>query len=120
MHVEIAEPDLSCRFAILKRYLMPYGIHDDALVVLAKATKGATPALLRQLAEAIKRDMVLAPRLLIECSANSVIRRAVASIAPHSDQASPPLWGDHMAAAAQITAYWPPTIQPNRKTEEEN
>ncbi len=109
MHVEIDLPDTDCRFAIMKRYLSPYQLADEALDVLTNATKGATPALLRQLSESIKRDMILAPRLKYPDDAGAMIARAIVSAVPHGDMPTPPLWTDPEKAIDALSKHWPPT-----------
>ena len=108
MHIEIGLPDNDCRFAILKRYLAPFDLKDEAFSILVDATLGATPALLRNLAESVKRDMVLAPRLKYGSDAASVLSRAVVSSIPHSESATPPLWVNPKQVASSLGAYWPP------------
>lgn len=109
MHLEIAEPDDECRFAILARYLAPMAMADEALDVLVEVTAGASPALLRQLMEGIKRDLVLAPRLGRTTTAGEVLGRVLASVQPHADATIPPLWRDAWAKAdAGKLSSWPP------------
>ena len=109
MHVDIAEPDSECRFAIIKRYLAPFALNDEGLEILTNATSGATPALLRQLSESIKRDMVLHQRLKYSSDAVSVFARAVASAVPHSEASLPPLWDNTKRIATELAKHWPPT-----------
>lgn len=110
MHVEIAEPDEECRFAILKRYLEPFQFAEEGLEILSGATRGASPAMLRKLAESVKRDLVLAPRLKIPTDPASMFDRAVMQSPPHADAQTPPLWENPAKAAAKIAEFWPPKL----------
>jgi len=108
MHLEISEPDDECRFAILARYLAPMSMTDEAIDTLVEVTAGASPALLRQLMEGIKRDLVLAPRLGRTADAAEVFGRVLASARPHAEATIPPLWGDSWAKEDAGKLPWPP------------
>lgn len=110
MHIEIGLPDAECRFAIIRRYLAPFEIDDDAISAIASASGGATPAMLRQLSESIKRDIILAPRLRYDDGAVAILRRAVATTMPHADSAVPSLWGKPEKTAALLEKHWPPRL----------
>lgn len=107
MHVAIDLPDRDCSFAILKRYLTPFHIDDDALECLAHECRGATPALMRQLSESIKRDIILGPRLKYLTDASSTILRAVAMAQPHEDLSEPPFWKDQTSVIQAFEQHWP-------------
>lgn len=114
MHLEIAEPDDDCRFAILARYLHPMKLPDEAIDTLVEATAGASPALLRQFSEAIKRDLVLAPRYEQPVDAAAVLGRIVASVRPHEGSTIPPLWRDRWAMDEAAKIAWPPKLEGGR------
>ena len=59
--IELPGPDE--RFAILRRYALPFGMQDEDLDVLVDLTAGASPALLRNLMEGVKRALVIYPRI---------------------------------------------------------
>lgn len=110
MHLELIEPDDDCRFAILTRYLAPFGLPDDALDRLCEATAGATPALLRQFMEGVKRDLVLGRRFERPMDAAHVIARTMAAIRPHAEALTPPLWDTPNTCIDQLAGIdWPPT-----------
>lgn len=111
MHIEISEPDGDCRFAILKRYLKPYACTDELLDILTEGTPGATPALLKMLAECFKRDLVLAPRLSLPVTAADCLGRAVASCKAHAESAVPKLWENPDRYAEKMEAHWPPVLE---------
>lgn len=110
IHLDIVEPDDECRYAIIARYLEPYTLPEDALQELCIATAGASPALLRQLVEGIKRDLVISPKLKQSIDAKSVFRRLMASVRPHSDTQQPPLWTTRDARTRVEGIDWPPAL----------
>lgn len=109
MHLELGLPDDEGRFAILKRYLAPFEVPDGGLDLLCAMTEGATPALLRQLMEGIKRELVLGARFDRPMDARSVVERVAAALSPIDDLPAPPLWESFAACAPHIERLpWPP------------
>jgi len=108
MHLEINEPDDEARFAILSRYLMPLSLPEADMELLTEVTVGASPAVLRQLMEGIKRDIILAPRYDQPCDAVSVFKRVLVSVKPHADATLPPLWKEQWPWEKIKTLNWPP------------
>lgn len=110
IRMEIGLPDEDARFAIIKRYLAPFAWQDEAIDALVTTTAGATPALLKDLTEGIKREMVLGPRLKLDTGAAAVIGRILASVKPPPEIAEPPLWAvDAEAREAMLSDLaWPP------------
>lgn len=112
MQIEVEIPGFEERFAILKRYLLPFAVHDDALDELCSLTKGAAPALIRQLCEGVKRALILGPRLKRDTGdIVAIIQGAAAQIAPHADFEPPPLWRDLETAKSLAGKPWPPTLE---------
>jgi SpoVK/Ycf46/Vps4 family AAA+-type ATPase len=111
MHMAILEPGTEERFAILKRYLMPLEMTDDALDIVTDATNGATPAILRQLMEGVKRDLVISPKCGQSVGAADVFGRLVASISPHGSVDPPPLWSNPHCMSEVARIDWPPTMR---------
>lgn len=116
MQISVDLPAVEERFAILKRYGVPFEFEEDTLDLLVDLTAGSSPALLRQLMEGLKRAIVLAPRFrrpvgdLVD-----VLRGVTAAVAPHPGLPQPPLWKSferHTEALAALP--WPPT-RPARK-----
>jgi SpoVK/Ycf46/Vps4 family AAA+-type ATPase len=99
------------RFAIIRKYALPFDLEDEAIDLLVVATRGCSPSLLRQLMEGMKRTLVLAPRLSLDVSRPGVVfAHIVASIAPPPEMAQPPLWANTRAAMEEIDRIsWPPT-----------
>lgn len=110
MHLEIVEPDDECRFAIIKRYLAPMDLPDEAVDVLVEILAGASPALLRQVMEGVKRDLVLAPRFKQQTDAPTVFGRIAASVRPHAGTTIPPLWSERWAMQEAGKITWPPIV----------
>lgn len=99
------------RFAILRKYALPFDLEDSALDVLVAVTRGCSPSLLRQLMEGMKRTLVLAPRLHLDVSRpESVIGHVIASIAPPPEMPAPPLWSDEQDRSLRKIQdiAWPP------------
>lgn len=110
MHLSIDLPGDDERFAILKRYLSPYALPDEALDLLSDGLAGASPALLRQLMEGIKRDLILSPRLHRTTDLASVFARLIVSIRPHADYVPPPLYSDRAFVERLSDMAWPPVL----------
>lgn len=110
MQISVDLPAEDERFAILKRYAEPFAFGDDALDLLTDLTIGASPALLRQLMEGLKRALVLHPRLRLNIDDLAIVFGAVTSaVAPHPDLAQPPLWRDFRGCCPKLRSIpWPP------------
>jgi SpoVK/Ycf46/Vps4 family AAA+-type ATPase len=107
IHLDVALPDSAARFAILKRYLAPYDVDDMFFDILAGNTEGASPALLRQLMEGIKRLLVLNTEWTVESDIVEVFQHVIASLHPHPAYDKPLLW---MNGGADLKGVnWPPT-----------
>lgn len=117
MQIVVDLPDEDARWAILKRYGLPYVFADEALDALAGLTENAAPSLLRQLMEGVKRRLVLgAMQGNLPASLVDAIAAVVAEAQPHPDYDQPPLWA-RPASSAQIISNisagqtWPPARQ---------
>lgn len=99
------------RFAIIRKYALPFDLEDTAIDALVYATRGCSPSLLRQLMEGMKRTLVLAPKLSIDVSKpERVFVHVAAAIAPPPEMPQPPLWADPVGTLSEINAIaWPPT-----------
>lgn len=107
MHIALDLPGDDEVRRILSRYLAPYGLPADAMAGLAHACETASPALLRQFCEGLKRAFVLGERLGWDMRREAVIDRLVASIAPHKDLGKPRLWALGGADKAVSALPWP-------------
>ncbi|MFG1267665.1 ATP-binding protein [Xanthobacter sp. DSM 14520] len=117
MQISVDLPGGEERFAILKRYAAPFDFGDDALDLITDITQGASPALLRQLMEGLKRALVLHPRLGLKIDDVAIVFRAITSaVAPHPDLPQPPLWKSFETHARKLREIpWPPARQPQKK-----
>lgn len=112
IHLEITEPDDDCRWAILRRYLEPMTLPDESIDVLTDITAGASPAVLRQLMEGVRRDIVLSPKFKWPTEVRRVFRRIISTVRPHATATLPPLWGEPWALDKVAGISWPPTLPP--------
>lgn len=111
MQVSMDLPGEIERFAILRKYALPFDLADESIDILVIATRGCSPSLLRQLMEGMKRTLVLAPRLNLDVSRpQRVFAHLVTSIAPPPEMPQPPLWSQPSEILADIDQItWPPT-----------
>lgn len=108
MQIAVEMPAFEERFAICKRYLHPFELSDDDMDVLADVTVNASPALLRQVMEGVKRQLVLKDRLRIDVSNPvGVFGALVSSVSVPPGLAVPPLWKEG-AVSALASLSWPP------------
>lgn len=110
MQIEVARPDFEARWAIIAKYLSPYTWNDDAISELALLFEGASPALIRQVVEGIKRSLVIGPRVKRSVdSAEAVLRPIIASVSVPPAYTPPPLWSDPAKALRVLSRFeWPP------------
>lgn len=114
MQIVIDLPDDDARFAILKRYGLPFAFSDDLIEALTELTAEAAPSLLRQLMEGVKRRIVLGEMQgNLPASLASAIGAVVAETQPHPDYRQPDLWARPNRAAGIIANLaagqpWPP------------
>ena len=107
IHIKIETPGQRERELIIARYLLPFGLPPRALKALALSCETSSPALLRQLCEGLKRNMVLGPKLGWKMSIEATLERILASVAPHPDLGKPRLWALGAADQAVALLPWP-------------
>jgi len=107
IHIKIDTPGQRERELIIARYLLPFGLPPRALSVLAFSCETATPALLRQFCEGMKRNLVLGARLGWDMTRDATLARILASVAPHPDLGKPRLWALGAADQAVASLPWP-------------
>jgi SpoVK/Ycf46/Vps4 family AAA+-type ATPase len=109
MQISIDLPGHDERFAIIRRYIAPFELDDDETDAFADATAGASPALLRNLMEGIKRTIIVAPRMNRSIAdPAAVIAAVVAACAPPPEYEPPPLWAGKEAITQIATQLeWP-------------
>ena len=104
INITLELPGLNERKRILARYLAPFVLPPAALQALAGAMDSATPALMRQFAESIKRQIVAAGWVM---NRQTVIERVLATVRPHPDAQQPRLWTEGVNDASVAHFPWP-------------
>jgi SpoVK/Ycf46/Vps4 family AAA+-type ATPase len=114
LHLPVELPDEEERFAILRRYAQPFDLPDETVDLLVDLTYGASPALLRQLMEGVKRSLVVSPRIKRSVDKPSdVFGPVIAAVSPPPGITVPPLWGDPEKSLSQLQSIaWPPSRVP--------
>lgn len=107
IHIALALPGQEERERILARYLAPYGLPKRALAALAEAFETASPALMRQWAEGLKRNLVIGPKVGWDMRREPVIDRLIAAVSPHPDLGKPRLWSHGSKDEAVRAMPWP-------------
>lgn len=114
LQISVDLPGENERFAILRKYAMPFDLDDAALDALVGVTRGCSPSLLRQLMEGMKRTLILGPRLHFDTSSpTTVFAHIIASISAPPEMAQPPLWSDNRSLEHLADITWPPTRMPS-------
>ncbi len=109
LQISVDLPGEHERFAIIRKYALPFDLEDSAIDILVEMTRGCSPSLLRQLMEGMKRTLVLAPKLHFDVQRpERVFAHVLASIAPPPEMAQPPLWTDPQAVDKVAMIAWPP------------
>jgi SpoVK/Ycf46/Vps4 family AAA+-type ATPase len=107
MQIDVALPGDEERAAILTRYFTPYRLEDDTILDLADATAGASPALLREFAEGVKRSLILFPKMSRSVDVSSVFRSVLSAVKPHPSLDQPALWRNPEVVQFDV---WPPDL----------
>lgn len=107
IQITIDLPGQEERERIVARYLAPFVLPARSLAALADALGLASPALIRQLCENIKRQIVVGPLLGLEMGRAACIGRALALSRPHPDLGNPRLWTLGVADRAVELLPWP-------------
>jgi MoxR-like ATPase len=109
MQIEIGLPGPTERFAIVRMYLAPFDADDDTVHAIAAAFADAAPSLIQQGCEAIRRSMVLGPKMKLSTELPDIMDRFAAGASPPEGMPVPPLWSDPRRTRAQLAkAPWPP------------
>lgn len=107
VQIALALPGQEERERILARYLDPFGLPASAKRRLAESLETATPALMRQFCEALKRQIVVGPLAKWNMQREVVIDRVLAAITPHPDLGRPRLWSLGAKDDAIRVLPWP-------------
>jgi DNA polymerase III delta prime subunit len=118
LHMDLPGP--AERALILKRYLKPFGLPAGQLRRLAtESLEGASPALMREFCENLKRQVVIGPKLRRDMRRDAVLERVLLGCQPHPELPKPRLWsfgGDDRAWQALM---WPlPKAEDAEKVED--
>lgn len=106
-HIKLELPGQAERIRILARYLAPLGLPRAALSELAMSFEIASPALIREFCENLKRQLVVGPRLGRDMSKDSVVGRVLVSCQPHPDIGKPRIWTLMQGDPAIARMPWP-------------
>lgn len=106
-HITLQLPGPDERRRIFDRYLSPLAMSRAELEGFAEAFETASPALIRQFCENLKRDLVVGPVLELDMRRDAVIDRILATIAPHPEIGRPRLWSHGSADVAVRRLDWP-------------
>jgi ATPase family associated with various cellular activities (AAA) len=117
IHITLELPGQSERERIFARYIAPFGMPKPALVAMGEALATASPALIRQLCENIKRQIVLGPKLKLPMSKGAVVERVITSCHPHPDLGKPRLWTLGAKDHALTLMPWPLPLAADVKDE---
>lgn len=107
IQIELAVPGDHERRRILERYLAPFVVPEAALAALSESLETASPALLRSMAEHIKRQIVVGPKAGWTMDKAAVIERVITTVRPHPDLGLPRLWSRGTADTALRSFPWP-------------
>ena len=109
LQISVDLPGEAERFAIIRKYALPFDLEDGAIDTLVHLTRGCSPSLLRQLMEGMKRTLILAPKLHCDIDrADVVFGRVIASISPPPEMEQPPLWSNPGSVGKLRGITWPP------------
>lgn len=111
LQIEIGFPGRLERFAIVKLYMAPFDLPDATIDALVDALDGASPALIKEGCEAIKRSLVLGPKLNVPTDLRSILQRFAVSAMPAEGMPVPTLWQDYSEVENTLAAApWPPEL----------
>jgi SpoVK/Ycf46/Vps4 family AAA+-type ATPase len=109
MQIEIGMPGPDERFAIVRMYMEPFDVPDDTISIIAGALANASPALIREGCEAIKRSIVLGPKMNLPTDLPAILDRFASGAAAAEGMPIPRLWADRRGALNDAKhAAWPP------------
>lgn len=107
IHITLDLPGEFERARILSRYLAPYGLPADSLKEMSEAFATASPALMRQFCESLKRQIIIGPKVGWTMTKAAVIERTITTVHPHPDLGKPRLWSHGINDNAVRLMPWP-------------
>lgn len=119
IHIELGNPGRAeCR-AILARYFKPYQLSRSVLDHLSASFEGASPALMRQFCEALKRQMILGPQCNWDMGREAVLERILVAVQPHPEAPKARLWSIGLKDPGIPHMPWPLSLDKPSEAEEE-
>lgn len=107
IHITLELPGQFERERIVARYLDPLGMPKSELASLADALGSASPALIRQLCENLKRQIIIGPKVGWDMRKEALFDRMLAAFGPHPDLGKPRLWSHGSKDIAIRAMTWP-------------
>ncbi|MCK7615203.1 ATP-binding protein [Roseibium sediminicola] len=107
IQIDLAAPGDAERRRILERYFAPFMLPRFALDELSEAMATATPALMRQFCEHIKRQIIVGPKANWDMRREAVLVRVLETVKPHPDAGLPRLWSRKLDDRACAALPWP-------------
>lgn len=108
LRLSLALPGPGERALILKRYLAPFALPQSHLRrVATESLEGASPALIREFCENLKRQLVVGPKLGRDMNRAAVLQRVLLSCPPHPEIGKPRLWSFGSEDKAWAGVPWP-------------
>lgn len=107
IQIALELPGAEERGRIVARYLQPYGLPASSLAALSAALETATPSLIKQFCESLKRTLVIGHKVGWDMSLPAVINRTIGSVSPHPDIGKPRLWSLGVMDPAVLAMPWP-------------
>jgi SpoVK/Ycf46/Vps4 family AAA+-type ATPase len=107
IHITLELPGQFERERIIARYLDPLGLPKTELTSLADSLALASPALIRQLCENLKRQIVVGPKVGWDMRRDPMFDRMLQSFGPHPELGKPRLWSHASKDVAIRGMTWP-------------
>ncbi|MEM8822069.1 MAG: ATP-binding protein [Pseudomonadota bacterium] len=107
VHIDVALPGARERELIMARYLRPYGVPASILTKFGEAFSTGSPALIRQFCEAMKRQIVIGPKVGWDMARDATVARILVAVGPHPDAGKPRLWAHGAQDKAVQAMPWP-------------
>lgn len=113
MQIEIGRPGRAEREAIVRLYFKPFECEEPLIEGFADAMDGASAALIQEVCEAMKRGLVLGPRMGLAMSLEDMLRRLVSTIEPPPEAEPPKFWRSVSPLIREMADLpWPPKLAP--------
>lgn len=109
IQTEIGLPGEVERDAIVRLYMRPFGLEDSTARFLSDILDGASPALIKEICEALKRSLILSPMMGGSTRLPDMLRQVSDMVSPQDGQSPPRLWtalSQYIGEAADLP--WPP------------